>query len=49
MYSNEKFVVFLAKVALETCDWQDISTYLYELTYDDSIEEMFKDKELWDN
>lgn len=48
MYSNEKFVVFLAAVVLETCDWQEPSTYLYELTYDYSIEEMFADRKLWD-
>jgi len=48
MRDNEKFVEFLARVVLETCDWQDLSTYLYELTYDDSIEEMYADRKLWD-
>ncbi len=48
MYSNEKFVEFLAAAALEACDWQEPSTYLYELTYDESIEAMFADRELWD-
>ena len=49
MAKNEKFVEFLALVVLETCDWQELSTYLYELTYDDSIEELFADKKLWKN
>ena len=48
MASSEKFVEFLAAIVLETCDWQDLSTYLYELTYDDSIEKMFTDRKLWD-
>lgn len=49
MCSNERFVEFLAEAALETCDWQEPSTYLYELTYGESIYEMFEDKGLWDN
>lgn len=49
MYSNEKFIEFLTESVLETCDWQEPSTYLLELTYDDSIYEMFADKKLWDN
>ena len=48
MAANEQFVEFLAAVVLETCDWQELSTYLYELTYDESIYEMFEDKKLWE-
>ncbi len=48
MANNKKFVTWLARYILEICDWQELSTYLMELTYDESIEEMYADRKLWD-
>ena len=41
MWSNKAFVSALAYYVLMICDWQDLSTYLDEMTYSDDIEDMF--------
>ena len=41
MWNNKAFVSALAYYVLMICDWQDLSTFLYELTYSEDIEDMF--------
>ena len=41
MWSNKAFVSALAFYVLTICDWQDLSTYLDEMTCSDDIDDMF--------
>lgn len=49
MWNNEAFVSALAYYVLMICDWQDLSTYLYEMTYSDDIEDMFYGRGFFSN
>lgn len=49
MWSNKAFVSALAYYVLMICDWQDLSTYLYEMTNSDDIEDMFYGKGFFTN
>ena len=41
IWSNKEFVSALAFYVLMICDWQDLTTYLEEMTYGNDIEDMF--------
>ena len=41
MWSSKEFVSALAFYVLVICDWQDLSTFLNEMTYGDDIEDMY--------
>lgn len=41
IWSNKEFVSALAFYVLLICDWQDLTTFLEEMTYGNDIEDMF--------
>lgn len=49
MWNNKSFVSALAYYVLMICDWQDLSTYLEEMTYGNDIEDMFNREGFFSN
>lgn len=49
IWGNKAFVSSLASYALMICDWQDLSTFLEEMTYGNDIEDMFNREGFFSN
>lgn len=49
IWGNKAFVSSLAFYALMICDWQDLSTFLEEMTYGNDIEDMFNREGFFSN
>lgn len=49
IWSNKEFVSALAFYALIICDWQDLTTFLEEMTYGNDIEDMYNREGFFSN
>ena len=49
IWSNKEFVSALAFYVLMICDWQDLTTFLEEMTYGNDIEDMYNREGFFSN